>query len=122
MNKILIVISFIVTVKANSQPISAATAKILSEPGKSFLYQRVHYPDIDTLKCHFLESVNDSTFIWKTGFVVRNKGFFDFDKTSVTQEYLPITSGIVSSKVFYSNMSPIKRYAIQIILKTKTHE
>lgn len=86
------------------------------------MFKENTFPKTDTLKCHFLEAVNDSTFIWKTGFIVREKGYFDFGKTFVTKEYLPTTSGVVASKVFYADMSPIRTYAIHIILKPMDHE
>ena len=77
------------------------------------------YPEKDTLKCHFLEVVNDSTFKWESGFVIRERGFVSFGKTSVQETYLPVTSGIVTSPLFYNDMKPIKHYAIQVILKNK---
>lgn len=66
------------------------------------MYVQPSYPLCDTIKCHFLEVINDSDFEWKTGFVERKKGFVKFaDKTSVESPYLPVTSGVVESRLFY---------------------
>jgi len=81
------------------------------------IYSRQTYPKLDTVKCHFLEVINDSSFVWETGFVERKDGFIKFsENTQVQPPYLPVTSGIVLSKLFYLNMQPIKNYAIKVII------
>lgn len=80
-------------------------------------FSKESYPAIDTVKCHFLEVINDSTFEWKSGYVIRKSGYIAFDKTSVDPLYLPITCGIVTSKLFYLDMKPIKNYAIKVVKK-----
>lgn len=112
---IVLLISLCMFTKSYSQSLHVADKDV-------YMIKGAVYQENDTLKCHFLEAENDSTFIWKTGFIVRNKGYFDFGKTLVTKEYLPITSGVVSSKVFYADMTPVKTYAIHIILKPKDYE
>jgi hypothetical protein len=76
-----------------------------------------HYPACDTVECHFLEVIDDSTVKWQTGFVRRTSGRIEFGKTSVTPEYLPVTSGVVTSQLFYTSRKLINNYAIQVILK-----
>lgn len=112
MKNIILIAVLLVSFQSNSQTLYRS----FIDTNQAY-WQRVEYPETDTLKCHFLEADNDSTFTWKTGFVIRKKGMIDFGKTSVTKEYLPICSGIVTSKLFYTDMRPVKKYAIQIIIK-----
>ncbi len=77
-----------------------------------------HKP-IDTVQCLFLE-ITDSVVIttkWTKGFVVRKGGYISFGKnTSVTEPYLPITTGIVSSELMYYDKSKVLNKALQVVM------
>jgi hypothetical protein len=75
---------------------------------------------VDTVRCYFLEVVNDTAFEWKTGYVVRSSGMVYFGNVAVNKSYLPITCGVITSKLFYADMLPIKRYAIQVVIPNET--
>jgi len=88
----------------------------------AFVYEE---PKKDTLKCMFLEVLNiDSAKMkWTTGYVeTEDRGFIAFgydsvnDLTKVSKPYLPLTSGVVRSNLYYLNMDKVKNLAIKIII------
>lgn len=96
-----------------------------------FVLNNPEYAKTDTVKCLFLEVVKTDSVItkWTSGFIVRSNGMITFSTyrmsinvtpfrgdLNVDAGYLPITSGIVKSKVLYKNMQPVSSMVIQIIL------
>lgn len=83
------------------------------------LFTPPSYPEKDTLKCLFLEVLNmdSATVKWTSGYIVRNSGMISFGNTSVSGNYLPITDGIITSPLFYSDMCEVKNSAIKVIIK-----
>lgn len=92
--------------------------KIIKPSSGYVLYNTPKYPPIDTVACHFLEVVNDSLFQWKSGFVIRNDGYIDYNpNVKAKPPYIVNITAQISSTLFYNDMKPVKNYAIQIVLK-----
>jgi hypothetical protein len=87
----------------------------LDSSSRNFWVYQPSYPACDTVKCLFLE-IADSTETWKRGFVVRNNGMVKFGKTIVSPEYLPVTSAIVTSQLFYEDKVKVTNKAIHVVL------
>lgn len=95
-----------------------------SNKGIHLYYTIPSYPDHDTVKCLFLEilDMDSAIFKWTSGFVARHGGYIDFFsvnnlQTSVQPPWLPVTDGVVKSKLFYNDMSEVKNKAIKVIIK-----
>jgi len=82
-------------------------------------------PKKDTLKCMFLEvlNVDSAKMKWTTGYVeAEDRGYITFgykdneELTKVSKSYLPITSGVVRSNLYYLNGNKVKNLAIKVII------
>ena len=72
----------------------------------------------DTVKCYFLEITDTltTTTKWSKGYVARNSEMIVFGKTQVSSTYLPITSGIVTSELFYEDRKKVVNQCLQVVL------
>ena len=72
----------------------------------------------DTVKCYFLEITDTltTTTKWSKGYVARNSELVAFGKTQVSSVYLPITSGIVTSELFYEDRKKVVNQCLQVVL------
>ena len=72
----------------------------------------------DTVKCYFLEITDTltTTTKWSKGYVARNSELVAFGKTQVSSTYLPITSGIVTSELFYEDRKKVVNQCLQVVL------
>ena len=72
----------------------------------------------DTVKCYFLEitDTSNTTTKWSKGYVARNSEMISFGKTQVSANYLPITSGIVTSELFYEDRKKVVNQCLQVVL------
>lgn len=99
--------------------------------GNYFVFTKPEYAETDTVKCLFLEVIKTDSVItkWTRGFVIRHSGMITFSvhrspinkmnfagEVRVSPDYLILSSGVVKSKVFYSDMQQVKNMVIQIIL------
>lgn len=72
---------------------------------------------IDTVKCYYLEVVSDTDFTWKTGHIVTNEGYVEFDnKVHVSKQYLPTASGLIKSPIFDLRKRVVKNDVIKVVL------
>ena len=85
--------------------------------GVQFIIQPSLIP-CDTVKCYFLEIADTATTTtkWTKGFVVRKEEMVAFGKTKVSSAYLPITSGIVTSELFYEDRKNVVNQCLQVVL------
>lgn len=95
--------------------VSNAQIKLNTSPDATSFFIQPSYPLCDTIKCLFLE-LTDSAEKWSKGYVVRNNGMIEFGNTRVSPEYLPVTSAIVTSTLFYEDKTKITNKAIHVIL------
>ncbi len=72
----------------------------------------------DTVKCYLLEitDTSNTTTKWSKGYVARNSEMVAFGKTKVSSNYLPITSGIVTSELFYEDRKKVVNQCLQVVL------
>ena len=82
------------------------------------LFIKSRYVPCDTVRCLFLEIVDTSSMKtkWTKGYVVRKNEMISFGKTTVSENYLPITSGIVTSELFYDDKNKVFNKALQVVL------
>lgn len=74
--------------------------------------------EIDTVRCLFLEIVDttNTQVKWVKGYVIRTNETIIFGKTRVSSNYLPITSGIITSPLFYEDKKSVLSQCIQLII------
>jgi hypothetical protein len=72
---------------------------------------------IDTVKCYYLEVVSETDFTWKTGYIITNEGYVEFDnKLYLSKQYLPTANGLIKSLVFDLRKKLVKNDVIKVVI------